>query len=186
MIKRKNNFLAFCFSLLPGAGHMYLGFIKHGVSLMTLFFGSLFIAIYLNIGALSLFLPIIVCYSFFDTINKNSLSDQDFYALEDKYVFDIEADDFKKLLQGKFRPAIALILIIIGIQLLFSNLYSLLLTFLPSRFSNLLYHTLLPLLNRLPQLLIGLFIIALGLRLIRGKKINLDLEDPKCTEEEDK
>ena len=35
--KKKNRFLTFCFSMLPGAAEMYMGFMKTGVSLMSLF-----------------------------------------------------------------------------------------------------------------------------------------------------
>ena len=41
--KKKNKFFTFCFSLFPGAGEMYMGFMKAGVSLMLLFFLALLI-----------------------------------------------------------------------------------------------------------------------------------------------
>ena len=37
MRHKKNRFWTFLFSLFPGAGEMYMGFMKQGVSLMTLF-----------------------------------------------------------------------------------------------------------------------------------------------------
>lgn len=37
MIKKKNAILTFIFSMLPGAGEMYMGFMKQGVSLMSMF-----------------------------------------------------------------------------------------------------------------------------------------------------
>ena len=37
MSRKKSGFLTFCCSLLPGAGEMYLGFLKQGASIMTLF-----------------------------------------------------------------------------------------------------------------------------------------------------
>ena len=37
MKKKKNRFLLFCFSFLPGAGEMYLGFMKTGISLLSIF-----------------------------------------------------------------------------------------------------------------------------------------------------
>ena len=48
MINKKNRLFTFFFSLIPGAGEMYLGFYKSGASIMLLFglglalFGSLF------------------------------------------------------------------------------------------------------------------------------------------------
>lgn len=184
MIKRKGKFLTFCFSLIPGAGHMYLGFMKQGLSLMIVFWITVFLSIYMNAGALTLFLPIMFCYSFFDTINKNSLSDEDFYALEDTYLFNLNPDEFKWLTNGKFRPVIAFILIIIGAQMLLTNCYDLLLMILPEALSNFLYNTLGYLLRRLPQLLISLCIIGVGIHLIKGKKESLELEEQEADKNE--
>ena len=44
MRRKKSKFLTFIFSLLPGAGEMYMGFMKMGVSLMAEFFGIIFLA----------------------------------------------------------------------------------------------------------------------------------------------
>ena len=38
MTKKKSKFFTFCCSLIPGAGEMYLGFLKQGISIMTTFF----------------------------------------------------------------------------------------------------------------------------------------------------
>ena len=35
--KKKNGFLAFCFSFIPGAAEMYMGFMKNGLSIMVTF-----------------------------------------------------------------------------------------------------------------------------------------------------
>ena len=37
MTKKKGKLLTFCWSLIPGAGEMYLGFFKQGISLMAAF-----------------------------------------------------------------------------------------------------------------------------------------------------
>mgnify|MGYP000143409302 FL=1 len=37
MQKQKRGFLLFISSLIPGAGEMYMGFFKQGISIMTLF-----------------------------------------------------------------------------------------------------------------------------------------------------
>ena len=39
MIRKKSKGWTFICSLLPGAGEMYMGFMKQGAVLMTLFFG---------------------------------------------------------------------------------------------------------------------------------------------------
>ena len=40
MQKQKKGFLLFISSLIPGAGEMYMGFFKQGISIMTLFCAS--------------------------------------------------------------------------------------------------------------------------------------------------
>ena len=90
MTKKKSGFLAFCFSLLPGAGEMYMGFMKQGVSIMALFWLLIFLSAFLNIGPVLFILPILWCYSFFNVHNIRGMSDEEFYALEDDYLFHME------------------------------------------------------------------------------------------------
>jgi hypothetical protein len=174
MIRKKSSFLTFIFSLLPGAGQMYMGFMKRGMSLMAAFFLFIFLGAWLEMGLLMLTLPIIWFYSFFDTHNLRSTPDDEFYALEDKYILFPEiGSDNLKLLQGKYRNIFAAVLIIIGITILWNNLFDMLRMILPyyirDMFSMFSYY--------FPQLLIGFGIILLGIYLIRGKKKELDLED---------
>ena len=41
MTNKKNRLITFFVSLIPGAGEMYLGFYKTGVSIMSLFWGTI-------------------------------------------------------------------------------------------------------------------------------------------------
>ena len=50
MTNKKNAFWRFIFSLMPGAGEMYMGFLKMGVSIMGLFLLIAFIASSLGLG----------------------------------------------------------------------------------------------------------------------------------------
>ena len=52
--RKKSGFLTFCFSLIPGAGEMYLGFMKMGVSLMGLFFAVIVVGVFLNVASVML------------------------------------------------------------------------------------------------------------------------------------
>ena len=64
MTRKKSRFLTFCCSLIPGAGEMYLGFLKQGVSIM-----SAFVIVYAIGGfifpPLTVFCAVIWFYSFF-------------------------------------------------------------------------------------------------------------------------
>jgi Na+/proline symporter len=53
-------------SVIPGAGHMYLGLLKQGTHIMTAFFLTMFLTGSLNIGFLGFILPVIWFYSLFD------------------------------------------------------------------------------------------------------------------------
>lgn len=170
MVRRKSKFLTFCFSMFPGAGHMYIGFMKQGVSIMTSFFLLCFFSSWLYLGPLILFTPVLWFYSFFDVLNKNSMCDADFYAQEDRYLFDMNFSVVTELLQGKFRKILALCLIIIGGSLIVNNIGSTLHNFFPFLYDQYYYFF-----NRIPQLVIAVFIILAGIYLIKGK--NLELHD---------
>ena len=51
--QKKSKFLTFCFSMMPGAAQMYMGFMKMGTSLMFLFFLIIILAMWLNQGAIA-------------------------------------------------------------------------------------------------------------------------------------
>ena len=87
----------FLFSLIPGAGQMYMGFMKQGLSLMTIFATLCAVGIWLDIKPLLFFAPIILLYSFFDATNKNSMDAEAFKKLEDHYLW---GDDWMDWSEG--------------------------------------------------------------------------------------
>lgn len=71
---KKSKFIAFIFSFVPGAGHMYLGYMNMGVQIMFAFFGSIYISDLVLNGTLSiLFIPIIWFYGVFDVLRKTDV-----------------------------------------------------------------------------------------------------------------
>lgn len=172
MTNKKNGFFTFMFSLLPGAGEMYMGFMKRGVSTMAVFFLVIALSAWSGIGPFMFVLPIVWFYSFFTVHNLRSLPDDEFFALEDDYIFKFDGDKDKALfLAKKYKNIIAIFLIVVGVSTLWNNLNHMLLNILPNPFreiiSTLSYYG--------PQTLISIAIIALGVYLIRGKKKELDL-----------
>ena len=175
MIRKKSSFLTFCFAIIPGAGQMYLGFMKRGVSLMSVFFLITLFASWLHTAPLMYIAPIIWFYAFFDALNLRAMPDDEFYALEDNYIIipDISTENMQ-LIRGKYRNIFAVLLIIIGFFILWNNFFDMIDDFLPYYIRNLLYRS-----GRfIPQLLVGIAIIALGIYLIRGKKRDLDKLEP--------
>jgi TM2 domain-containing membrane protein YozV len=68
--------LALSFSIIPGAGHMYVGQMEKGIQLMTAFFLTLYLSDFLNISLLLMFAPILWFYSIFDILHKVSNPDK--------------------------------------------------------------------------------------------------------------
>jgi hypothetical protein len=58
--------IALFFSMIPGAGHMYLGLVRQGIQLMLLFFLTFSIIASVNLDVFAALLPIIWFYSIFD------------------------------------------------------------------------------------------------------------------------
>ena len=112
--KRKSGFLTFCFSLLPGAGEMYLGFMKMGVSLMGLFFGIWMLCVLLNVYFFAYAEVVLWFYSFFHAHNLAGLTDEEFLKVEDEFLFHLDVFPDVAKNAGKYRSIVAVILIIIG------------------------------------------------------------------------
>ena len=174
MKKEKSKFLTFCFSLLPGAGHMYMGFMKMGLSFMAMFFFGIFLSSFLDIGPLLVVLPLIWFYSFFDCINKRYSSDEEFLLLEDNYLF--SADELVKIDKGMFKKHRLLggvLLIFLGGYLIWNNIINSLSRYMPSE----VYMALSNVTRVAPQIIVGAIIIAVGAKLIIGKKRECDSDD---------
>ena len=86
MTRKKRGFWTFCFSLIPGAGEMYLGFMKRGVSMMCLFLGWFAFCGVTGFSIGMCLLPVMWFYSFFQVHNLVSLPDEEFYQQEDDYL----------------------------------------------------------------------------------------------------
>ena len=64
---RINGFFLFCCACVPGAGQMYLGYMKRGLCLISLF--CLDVMACMMLPFLGVFMPVIWMYSFFDSFN---------------------------------------------------------------------------------------------------------------------
>lgn len=147
-----------------------MGFMKQGLSIMAVFWGVVFIASCLNIGPILFVLPILWCYSFFNVHNLKGMSDEEFYALEDDYVFHVEKILPMKKWSKKQNTILAGILILIGATVLWNNFSQYVYNLLP----NWIYWRMI---NDVPQVVIAVILIVIGAKLIRGKKSSLDEEE---------
>lgn len=168
MLKKRGKFLTFIFSMLPGAGHMFMGFMKLGLSFMALFFLIIFAASWLNIGSLGIFIPLIWFYAFFDCINKTYASDEEFAKFKDEYLYSPEF--FKVFLKNKNRFIIGIILALFGLYILLNNIMEYSSLFLPHILNSQIFFAF----RSFPQLLVGGAVIFVGIWLIIGKKRGSD------------
>lgn len=184
MITKRSKFWTIVFAFLPGAGHMYNGFLKLGVSFMGLFFAVWTVASAINIGAIAYLTPVIWFYAFFDCVNRIFQDDEEFYSQEDYYLFTREKlekwniDIFKEKNQ-----LIGIVLILIGVYAIWNNVVLHILSaynILPSY----VYEALVNLGNLVPQLVVAVLIVWGGVMLIMGKK--KEIEQTEDTGEEDK
>ncbi len=72
--------IALAFSVIPGAGHMFLGLLKPGVQLMAGFFLFLGLGSWLDLGLLGLLATLVWFYSLFDIYHL--LEEEEEYNLE--------------------------------------------------------------------------------------------------------
>ena len=178
MTSKKRGFWLFIFSLIPGAGEMYLGFFKQGISIMTILFTLIAGASWLNLGAIMFVVPVLWFYSFFHVHNLASLSDEEFYSIQDDYLLSFDDERMKGLMSGdKGRKVIAFVLILIGV----SAVWNILCDYLESILQMFGFDTsyLYSIFYKVPRLAFAVLIIWLGIYLIKGKKKELDAIEEK-------
>ena len=171
MTNKKNAFFTFCFSLIPGAGEMYLGFYRMGGSIMFLTMVTLALSesLFPPMGYL---LPI---FCFFHTHNLNHLPDEEFYAVEDAYLFHLQPD---ALLRGdwlkQYRRPTAALLVIFGAAIAWNAVWNVIRTFLfQFAVSDAVIEMVYVIGRAVPQLAAAACIVWMGLLLIRRKKEEL-------------
>lgn len=170
MTKQKRGFWLFIFSLIPGAGELYMGFQKKGLSIMILWWVCFAACSLLGFDAILFLLPIIWFYSFFQVHNLKSLSEEEFHSVEDKFLIPTEgliAD--KKAFVKQYRNIIAIILIVLGISGVWDIATVWLCTLLPDA----IYNYIEMFGYQLPTIAISIIMITIGVKLVKGKKEEL-------------
>lgn len=104
MTRQKNKILTFLFSLIPGAGQMYLGFMKRGLSLIFYVVAIGCVAMVLTIEELLILIPPVWMYAFFDALNLNGADPEFFKTVEDNYITFVSLD----ILPGFKAPSFSL------------------------------------------------------------------------------
>ena len=165
---KKNSFFTFCFAFIPGAGQMYLGMMKRGVSLMLAFSVISVAAGFLYLPILTVFLPVLWFFAFFDTFNIKAIPYEQ-RAAQDAFLFQLDGAfhrDWKALVQRR-HTLIGGGCILLGFYLLYTSLLRPFLWKL-SDYLPWLYD----LLRAVPSLIVAVAIIALGIHLAFGGREN--------------
>ena len=163
----KNGFLTFCFSYIPGAGQMYQGYMKRGLSQMTAF--VLLIALGAGLfGPIAVFAAVVYMYSFFDSLNLRAQLKMGICPPDD-YQFDLdEVKGFARLAMQRHN-LVGWGLVGVGIWLLCAQfigpILSDLLYWLGVEYQYIDYY-----LNQIPTLVVAGVLIWLGLRMLRRSK----------------
>lgn len=183
--KKKSRFLTFCFSLLPGAGEMYMGFMKAGVSLMLLFVFAIMIPVFLRLDELVVLAVVVWFYSFFHANHLASLNDEEFAKVEDQYLYGLDTLSGGKDFVAKYRKWVAVILILVGSLLLWNSVMDLLRDLLRNTLPSVIYNVLNKVGYFIPRVLAAVLIIVAGGKMIGGRKQQLaELPDGEADEKQ--
>ena len=169
MKKKGNGFIRFVFSLLPGAGEMYMGFMKMGVSLMGTFFAIIMLASILQLGPVVLIGVIVWFYGFFHVHNLASLPDDKFAAVSDDYLINGGQNGNGREFVQKYKKVIAILLIVCGAVILWNGFTELMTDYLPQYVSDIMNEAG----KLIPRTAAGVAVIVLGILMIRGKAAEL-------------
>ena len=174
MKHERSGFWAFIWSLIPGCAEMYFGFMKQGVSIMSMFFGVIALAAFLYLEPLMFLVAIIWFYGFFHARNLARMSAEERAELPDSYLFvgGDEVFDGLRFRDGANACLIAAALIFIGAYLILDTLMGRILWVFPDPVQRVLGS----MLESVPRIVIGAGIIWAGVRMIRGRKKELDNE----------
>lgn len=162
MTNQKNKFFTLVFSCCPGAGQMYMGLYKMGVSLMGLFCGIAAVAFWMRWEELLFILPVVWCYSFFHTHNLRRMTEEAFDAVEDRFFFEGYVDMQKKwCFEGNQRRLFGGILLAAGGTILWKTGMNLLGTVFYAP------EWLWRLGSSIPQIIVALIILYAAIRLLK-------------------
>lgn len=178
----KNKFLTFVLACIPGAGQMYHGLMKRGISLMLLFWGIIGVSVVTYLGVLNILLPIVWFYSFFDAVNRMNTPIDELKTIKDGYLFfDGRSQAFAGRMEGNstFRRLfqerhliIGWLLIAVAAWILINNLFGgwLGYSFWAPFIGESAYYALRDFVRTIPALVVPVVCVVIGIKLIVGER----------------
>ena len=169
-MKRTHGLFLFVTSCVPGCGQMYQGYMKRGISL-TLSCCILFcLAMGLYLEYLLIFLIPLWLFSFFDSYNLRSQTEEQAAANPDSWPFGLFTADTRQLtfLLRRRSSLLGWGLVLLGIYILFDTFVGRAMNLLCDHLGNWYLYDLV--MRDLPRMAVTIGIIALGIWFIRGPK----------------
>ena len=164
----KNGILTFLFAFCPGAGQMYQGYMKRGLSLITMFCVAFGAGTLLEV--LYVAMPIVWMYSFFDTFNLRAQIIAD-TAPEDDYLIHFDPRD-KRLARALLdsHKLVGWALIAFGALIAYENIIMNLLNDVLWRWGrdSVVFRAFYLVMDQLPDVVLCVALILCGAWLVRG------------------
>jgi hypothetical protein len=153
---------------------MYMGFMKQGISMMAIFILCFVVPSVLSMSDVFILFAVLVWfYSFFHARNLAASSEEEFKALPDDYVWaSLFEENAIKITNPTLRRWGAIVLIVYGASKLWDVVERWLYYLVPDR----MWQEIHGIINEVPEVAIAVVIIVVGLKLIAGKKEELDGE----------
>lgn len=174
---KRNKFLTFIASLMPGAAEMFMGLMRQGFSIMAIFFVAIFLPAFLRLGDMFVLIPALVWfYGFFHANMLNSYTQEELDSLQDAFLWQ-EVPGLKDI-RPKVGKWAAVALILAGCVLLWNGLRFLLFQlayrfFIPEAVSILEEVS-----SMVPRLVVAIFVIICGVKLMKGSKATVQAVVP--------
>ena len=168
-MRQKHGLLLFLTSCVPGCGEMYQGYMKRGMSILTIFCGIFALAVLLEIGALAVLMLPVWLFSFFDSYNLRAQTEAD-ATPADAYLFCLSDMDSRRMndLLRKRHSLVGWGLVLLGVYVLFETVAGHLVNIICEYLGEWWLYEIV--MRDLPPLAVTVGIIALGVWFIRGPK----------------
>ena len=167
---QKNGILTFLFAFIPGAGQMYQGYMKRGLSLILMCCAICMVAALISPAAF--FLIVVWMYSFFDTFNLRAQIATG-TAPTDDYLVHFDPKD-KRLVQMMLdsHKLVGWMLIAFGVLVAYENILMNALNDLMWRWgqNNPFFRAFYLVMDQLPQVVVCVALIVCGIWLVKGPK----------------
>lgn len=166
----KNGFLTLLFAFIPGAGQMYQGYMKRGLSLILMCCAIGAVAVLFS--PVALFLLVVFMYSFFDTLNLRAQIALG-KAPEDDYLVHLDPKDKRlaRMLMDSHK-LVGWVLIVFGVLIVYENIIMEMLNEVLWRWGrdSVAFRAFYLVMDRLPDVVACVAFILCGVWLVRGPR----------------